>query len=96
MAQNVTPRHTYRPRRHGRPPRPGGVTVQLPRVLVILQDGVGTDAEHVVQVDNLVPQVDTSTTVSFGEGVFRLWLVTDSCLVLEEALARHVCPFEVS
>ncbi len=48
------------------------VTVQLPRVLVILQNGVGTDAERVVQVDNLVPQIDASTTVSFGHGVSTL------------------------
>ena len=70
--QDVTPGHTYRHRRRGRPPGPSGVTVQLPRVLVILQDDVGTDAEQVVQVDDLVPQVDASTTVPFGLGVFAL------------------------
>ena len=40
--------------------------------------GVGVDAQQVVQVDDLVPQVDASTTLPFGEGGFALGLMTSS------------------
>ena len=87
--QDVTPGHTYRHRRRRRPSGPAGVTVQHPCILVVLQDGVGTDAEEVVQVDDLVPQVDASTTVSFGLGVFALGGVRSSFLVSETVLVTH-------
>jgi hypothetical protein len=47
------------------------------------------DAEQVMQIDDLVPQIDASATVSFGVGIFTLGLMRGPFLVLEKVLTRH-------
>jgi hypothetical protein len=47
------------------------------------------DAEQVMQIYDLVPQIDASATVSFGVGIFTLGLMRGSFLVLEKVLTRH-------